>query len=226
MTERAAYVEKQAVIDEIKGKLENAQSAVVIDYIGITVEQANEMRNKLREAEVDYTVYKNTLIKRAIEGTKFEELGQVLEGPSAVAISESDATAPARVLSGVMKDLGKMAFKGGIVEDTFYDADGLKQVASIPGRETLIAKFMGSIQSPVGKFVRTLAAIAEEKPADGAEAPAKEEPAAAPAAAPAEEAAPAEAPAEEAAPAEAPAEEAAPAEAPAEETPAEENAES
>ena len=182
---RAAYAAKQAIIDEIKGKLENAQSAVVIDYIGITVDEANQMRNKLRAADVDYTVYKNTLVKRAIEGTKFEELAQVLEGPSAVAISSTDATAPARVLDEVMTDLKKMAFKGGVVEDTHYDAEGMKQIAKIPGREALIAKFMGSIQSPISKAVRTFAAIADAK-AEGKEMPAKEE---APAAeAPAEEA--------------------------------------
>ena len=182
---RAAYAAKQAIIDEIKGKLENAQSAVVIDYIGITVDEANQMRNKLRAADVDYTVYKNTLVKRAIEGTKFEELAQVLEGPSAVAISSTDATAPARVLDEVMSDLKKMAFKGGVVEDTYYDAEGMKQIAKIPGREALIAKFMGSIQSPISKAVRTFAAIADAK-AEGKEMPAKEE---APAAeAPAEEA--------------------------------------
>ena len=198
---RAAYAAKQAIIDEIKGKLENAQSAVVIDYIGITVDEANQMRNKLRAADVDYTVYKNTLVKRAIEGTKFEELAQVLEGPSAVAISSTDATAPARVLDEVMTDLKKMAFKGGVVEDTYYDAEVMKQIAKIPGREALIAKFMGSIQSPISKAVRTFAAIADAK-AEGKEMPAKEE---APAAeAPAEEAPAAEAPAEEAA---APAEE-------------------
>jgi len=214
MTEiRAGYAAKQAVIDEIKGKLEDAQSAVVIDYIGITVEEATQMRNKLRDADVDYTVYKNTLVKRAIEGTRFEELGQVLEGPSAFAISKEDATAPARVLSEVMKDLNKMSFKGGIVEDAYYDADGLVTIAKIPSREVLIAKFMGSIQSPVSKAVRTFAAIAEAK-AEGGDAPAE--------AAPAEEAPAEEAPAEEAPAAEAPAEEAPAEEAPAEDAPAEE----
>lgn len=213
---RAAYAEKQAIIDEIKGKLENAQSAVVVDYIGITVDEANSMRNKLREADVDYTVYKNTLVKRAIEGTRFEELGQILEGPSAFAISNDDATAPARVLNEVINDLKKMSFKGGVIEDTYYDAEGLLQIAKIPSRDTLIAKFMGSIQSPVGAFVRTLAAIAEDKSADGAEAPAEE-------AAPEEAEAPAEEPAtEEAVPAEEAAAE--PEEPAAEETPAEDNA--
>ena len=160
-----AKQQKQVIIDEIKAKLENAQAAVVIDYMGITVAQADAMRKTLREANVDYTVYKNTLIKRAIEGTEFAPLAEVLDGPSALAISTEDATAPARVLNGIMKDFKKMEFKAGVVEGTFYDKAGVEAVAEIPSRDELIAKFMGSIQSPVGKFVRTLAAIAEEKEA-------------------------------------------------------------
>lgn len=155
--------QKQAVIDEIKGKLEKAQSAVVIDYIGITVEQADAMRKKLRESNVDYTVYKNTLVNRAIEGTKYEVLKGVLSGPSAFAFSYDDAVAPARVLSGIIKEYKKMEFKAGVIEGTYYDADGIKAIAALPSREELIAKFMGSIQSPVSKFVRTLQAIADAK---------------------------------------------------------------
>lgn len=155
--------QKQAVIDEIKGKLEKAQSAVVIDYIGISVAQADAMRKKLREANVDYTVYKNTLVNRAIEGTQYEALKDVLSGPSAFAFSYDDAIAPARVLSGIIKEYKKMEFKAGVIEGTLYDADGVKAIASLPSREELIAKFMGSIQSPVSKFARTLQAIAEAK---------------------------------------------------------------
>ena len=154
---------KAAVIDEIKGKLDKAQSAVVIDYIGTTVEQANQMRKDLREAGVDYTVYKNTLMAKAVEGTKFEELKSVFNGPSALAISFDDATAPARVLAKSIKDFGKMGFKAGVVEGTFYDAKGMEAIATIPSRDELIAKFMGSIQSPVGKMVRTFQAIADAK---------------------------------------------------------------
>jgi large subunit ribosomal protein L10 len=123
------------------------------------------MRKKLREANVDYTVYKNTLIKRAIEGTDFAPLAEVLDGPSALAISTEDATAPARTLNKIIKDFKKMEFKAGVVEGTYYDKAGIEAVAEIPSRDELIAKFMGSIQSPVSKFVRTLAAIAEEKEA-------------------------------------------------------------
>lgn len=155
--------QKQAVIDEIKEKLEKAQSAVVIDYIGITVEQADAMRKKLRESNVDYTVYKNTLMNRAVEGTKYEPLKEVLSGPSAFAFSYDDAIAPARVLSGIIKEYKKMEFKAGVIEGTFYNADGVKAIAGLPSRDELIAKFMGSIQSPVSKFVRTLQAVADAK---------------------------------------------------------------
>ena len=140
---------KQVIIDEIKEKLDGAQSAVVIDYMGTTVAQADAMRKKLREANVDYTVYKNTLIKRAIEGT--------------IAISKEDATAPARVLKEVIDEFKKMEFKAGVVEGNFFDQNGIKEIASIPSRDVLIAKFMGSIQSPVSKAVRTFQAIADAK---------------------------------------------------------------
>ena len=113
----------------------------------------------------DYTVYKNTLVNRAIQGTKFEELSQVLDGPSAFAISSEDAVAPARVLNGVMKEYKKMAFKAGVIEDTYFDAAGVEAVAALPSRDELIAKFMGSIQSPVSQLVRTFQAIADAKEA-------------------------------------------------------------
>lgn len=185
------------IIDEIKGKLEGAQSAVIIDYLGTTVDEANEMRKMLREEDVDYTVYKNTLMRRALEGTEFEELTQVLEGPSALAISKTDATAPARVLNKAIKKMDKMAFKGGIVEGSYYDAEALLTIASIPSRDDLIAKFLGSIQAPISKAVRTFAAIRDAK-AEAGDAPAEE-------AADKQEAAPAEAEAgkQEAAPADA-----------------------
>lgn len=154
---------KAALIAEIKEKLEKAESAVIINYMGATVEEATNMRKQLREANVDYTVYKNTLIAKAIEGTKYEGLKDVLSGPSALAVSYDDAIAPARVLDGVMKQYNKMAFKAGVVEGVLYDEEGCKALASIPSRDVLIAKFMGSVQSPVSKMVRTFQAIADAK---------------------------------------------------------------
>ena len=128
---KEAYKQKQIIIDEIKDKFERAESAVVIDYMGITVAEADEMRKKLREAEVDYTVYKNTLVKRAIEGTKYEALGEILEGPSGFAFSYDDATAPARVLNDARKAYKKMEFKGGIIEGEYYDKENIEKIAAI-----------------------------------------------------------------------------------------------
>lgn len=162
---KEAYKQKQIIIDEIKDKFERAESAVVIDYMGITVAEADEMRKKLREAEVDYTVYKNTLVKRAIEGTKYEALGEILEGPSGFAFSYDDATAPARVLNDARKAYKKMEFKGGIIEGEYYDKENIEKIAAIPSRDTLISKFMGSIQSPIANFARVIAQIAEQKEA-------------------------------------------------------------
>ncbi|MDR2163363.1 MAG: 50S ribosomal protein L10 [Clostridiales Family XIII bacterium] len=165
---------KQAVIDEIKEKFERASSAVVIDYMGVTVAEADAMRTKLRDSEVDYKVYKNTLISRAIGGTDYEQLNDALAGPSALAFGFEDATAPARVLNGVMKEYKKMTFKAGVIEGVFYDAAGMGQIAEIPSKDVLIAKFLGSIQNPVSGFVRVLAAIADKGEDD---APADDKPA-------------------------------------------------
>ena len=188
---------KQAVIDDINDKFERAKSAVVVDYMGNTVEEADSMRKQLREAGIDYTVYKNTLVNRAIQGTEFESLAQVLSGPSAFAFGYEDATAPARELNSVIKKLNKMTFKAGIVEGEFYDQEGILAIAKLPSRDELIAKFMGSIKSPVSKFAYLLQAIADQKAEGGEPAPAAEEPAAAPAEeTPAAEEAPAETPAE------------------------------
>ena len=207
----AAKQAKQVVIDEIKEKFEKAQSVVVVDYLGLSVAEADALRKELREEGVDYTVYKNTLIRRAIDGTEFAGLaeGDTLKGSTALAFSGEDVTAGARVLSKAIKEIKKMAFKGGVVEGTVYDKEQIEEFANIPGRDTLIARFMGSIQSPMTKLALTLKAIAEAMPAEAAaaEKPAEEAPAAeaaeeAPAAEAAEEAPAAEA-AEEAPAAEA-----------------------
>ena len=123
------------------------------------------MRKKLREADVDYTVYKNTLVNRAIEGTEYEALAEVLEGPSGFAFSYDDATAPARVLNDAMKEYKKMEFKGGIIEGEYYDKENIEKIAAIPSRDVLISKFMGSIQSPMANFARVVSQIAEQKEA-------------------------------------------------------------
>ena len=152
------------MIDEIKEKFDKAGSVVVLDYLGLTVAEADKLRADLRNEGVDMTVYKNTLIKRAIDGSDFAGLaeGDVLKGSQALAFSGEDVTAAARVLAKAIKEFNKMAFKGGVVEGTVYDKSQIEEFASIPGRDVLIARFMGSIQSPMTKLALTLKAIAEK----------------------------------------------------------------
>jgi large subunit ribosomal protein L10 len=185
---------KKPVIDEISEVIKDAQGVVLVDYRGLTVEQDTILRKQLREAGITYKVYKNTMMNFAFKGTDFEALAPHLEGPSAIAVSKDDATAPARVIVKFAKDAPQLELKAGVIEGVLYDAKGISEVAKIPGREELLSRLLGSLQSPVANFARVLNQIAEK---GGEAAPAAE-------AAPAEETAPAEeaAPVEEAAPAE------------------------
>lgn len=152
---------KQPIVAEISDLLNGAQTAVVVDYRGLTVAQDTELRKQLREAGITYKVYKNTMIKRAAEGTAFAALDPHLEGPTAIAVSKTDATAPARILAEFAKKADKLEIKGGIVEDTYYDAKGMQAIATIPSREVLLGRLLGSMQSPIANFARVLNQIAE-----------------------------------------------------------------
>ena len=189
---------KQPIIDEISASIKDAQSVVVVDYRGLTVAQDTQLRKELREAGVTYKVYKNTMMNFAFKGTDFESLAPVLEGPSAIAISAEDATAPARVLAKFAKNAPALEIKAGVVEGIAYDAKGIGAIAAIPSREELLSKLLGSLQSPMANFARVISQIAENGGAsDTAEAATEEAPAEE---APVAEEAPAveEAPAEEA----------------------------
>ncbi|MCR5704677.1 MAG: 50S ribosomal protein L10 [Eubacterium sp.] len=153
---------KQPIVDEISELLNGAATAVVVDYRGLTVAEDTDLRRQLREANVVYKVYKNTMIKRAIEGTEFEGLSVNLEGPTAIAVCKDDATAAARVLSKFAKNAEALEIKGGVVEGTYYDAAGMNQIASIPSRDVLVSKLLGSIQSPIANFARVIKQIAEK----------------------------------------------------------------
>ena len=168
---------KAPIVEEIAASVKDAQSVVLVDYRGLTVEQDTRLRKSLREAGVTYKVYKNTYMTRAFKGTEFECLTQYLEGPNAIAISTDDATAPARLLAEFAKTADKLELKAGIVEGTIYDAAGLKTIANIPSRDVLISRLLGSLQSPITNFARVMNQLAEKGGAGaaGAEAPAKEE---------------------------------------------------
>ena len=156
---------KKPIVDEIAELLNGAQAAVIADYRGLTVEQDTILRKKMREAGVVYKVYKNTMIKRAVAGTEFEALTADLEGPTAIAISKEDATAPARILAKFAKTAPALELKAGVVEGTYYDVDGIKALSTIPSREELLSKLLGSMQSPIANFARVIDQIAKSKEA-------------------------------------------------------------
>lgn len=154
---------KEVKVSEIHEKLATAKSAVLVDYRGLTVEEVTDLRNKFRAAGVEYRVYKNRLVKLATKDTAFEALNEQLTGPNAIAIGYDEPTAPAKIAKEFAKKNIKLELRGGVVDGTYYDAPGIVAIADIPSREVLIAKFMGSIQSPVSKFARLIQAIADQK---------------------------------------------------------------
>ena len=156
---------KQPIVQEISEHIKDAQSVVVVNYRGLTVAEDTELRKQLREAGVVYKVYKNTFMNFAFKGTEFESLSGVLEGPNAIAISTTDATAPARVLAEFAKKVPALEIKAGVVEGNFYDAEGMKTISSIPSREVLLSKLLGSMQSPITNFARVIKQIAEKQEA-------------------------------------------------------------
>ena len=166
---------KQPIVAEISEAIKDAQSVVLVDYRGLTVEQDTNLRKQLREAGVTYKVYKNTMMNFAFKGTDFEGLAPYLEGPSAVAISTTDATAPARILAKFAKDAKALEIKAGVVEGNVYDAAGMQAISQIPSRDELISKLLGSLQSPITNFARVMNQLAEKGGASACEAPAAEE---------------------------------------------------
>lgn len=159
----AKVEQKQVIVNEIKEKLEKATSAVLVDARGLTVEQDTQLRKQLREAGVDYKVYKNTMMNFAVQGTQYEGLKDYFEGPSAIAICYDDPTTGASILSKFMKNAKALEFKAGVIEGTCYDAKGMVAVADIPSRDVLISKLLGSFKSPMGSFARVIQAVADKQ---------------------------------------------------------------
>ena len=145
---------KQPVVQEISKAIEGAQSVVLVDHRGLTVQQDTELRKQLREAGVTYKVYKNTMMNFAFKGTDCEGLSDLLNGPSALAVSKDDATAPARILCEFAKKAPKLEVKGGVVEGKVVDVAAINEVAQIPSREVLLGRLFGSFQSPIASLRR------------------------------------------------------------------------
>ena len=196
MPNASVLEQKKAVVAELIEKIKAAQAGILVDYRGLTVEEDTKLRAKLREAGVEYKVEKNTLTRFAIKELGYDELDEQLNGPTSLAISTEDPVAPAKVISDFAKDNENLTIKAGFLDGKVISLDEIKTLANTPSREVLIAKIMGSLNSPISALARTLQALIDNgvEPADivsGASSEAVEE------AAPAEEAQ-VEAPVEEA----------------------------
>ena len=157
---------KQQVIDEIISKIKSAQGICLVDYRGITVEKDTDLRKKFREAGVEYKVYKNTMMRFAFKECGLEDFNQYLAGPSAIAFSATDATAPARVAAEFAKTEKKFELKAGVVEGQVYDAKGIAAIAEIPSRDVLLSMLLSALQGNLRNLAYALNSVKEQKEAN------------------------------------------------------------
>ncbi len=160
---------KKAKVDQLTEMLKNAVSCVIVDYKGITVEEDTKLRRELREANVHYSVEKNTMLRFALKNAGIEGLDDVLEGTTAIAVSNDDQTAPARILGKFASDTeGKFNLKAGMVEGQVYDEKGVIALSKIPSKDVLLAQLVGSLQGPIQGLAAILKAVADSKTDDAA----------------------------------------------------------
>ncbi|GKV66342.1 MULTISPECIES: 50S ribosomal protein L10 [Sporosarcina] len=159
---------KQAVVTEIADKLKEAASVVVVDYRGLTVSQVTELRKQLRDAGVEFKVYKNSMTRRAAESAGLEGLNEHLTGPNAIAFSNEDVVAPAKILNDFAKKNEKLEIKAGVIEGTVASEADVKALATLPSREGLLSMLLSVLQAPVRNFALATKAVAEQKEEQGA----------------------------------------------------------
>ncbi|MCI7804246.1 MAG: 50S ribosomal protein L10 [Oscillospiraceae bacterium] len=160
---------KKAKVEQLTEMLKNAVSCVIVDYKGITVEEDTKLRRELREANVHYSVEKNTMLRFALKNAGIEGLDDVLEGTTAIAVSNDDQTAPARILGKFASDTeGKFNLKAGMVEGQVYDEKGVIALSKIPSKDVLLAQLVGSLQGPIQGLAAILKAVADSKTDDAA----------------------------------------------------------
>ncbi len=172
------FENKKAKVEEIRGKFSNAKSAILVNYRGLTVAEATQLRSNFRDAGVEYKVYKNNLMKLAIKDSSFEGLTADLSGPSAIAFGYEDPVTPAKIVKDFAKDHKNLELKAGVVEGLYYDNAKIIEIADIPSREVLLSRLVGSFQAPISNFAYLVKNIMEKREE---EAPVEEAPVEAPA---------------------------------------------
>ncbi|MDM5152922.1 MULTISPECIES: 50S ribosomal protein L10 [Bacillus] len=163
-----AIESKQQVVTEIAEKLRDSKSTIVVDYRGLTVSEATELRKNLREAGVEFKVYKNSLTRRAAESAEMAELNEFLTGPNAIAFSNEDVIAPAKVLNDFAKDHEALEIKAGVIEGKLVSLDEVKAIATLPSREGLLSMLLSVLQAPMRGLAIATKAVADQKEEQGA----------------------------------------------------------
>ncbi len=159
---------KQQVVTEIADKLRASKSTIVVDYRSLTVSEATELRKQLREAGVEFKVYKNSLTRRAAESAEMAELNEFLTGPNAIAFSNEDVVAPAKVLNDFAKDHEALEIKAGVIEGKLVTLDEVKAIATLPSREGLLSMLLSVLQAPIRNLALATKAVADQKEEQGA----------------------------------------------------------
>ncbi len=159
---------KKVQVQEIAEKFQTASSVVVVDYRGLTVAQVTELRKQLREAGVEFKVYKNSLARRASEIAGLEGINDVLTGPNAIAFSKEDVVAPAKIINDFAKKNEALEIKAGIIEGNVSTAEDIKALAELPSREGLLSMLLSVLQAPIRNFALATKAVAEQKEEQGA----------------------------------------------------------
>lgn len=159
---------KQQVVTEIADKLRASKSTIVVDYRGLTVSEVTELRKNLREAGVEFKVYKNSLTRRAAESAEMAELNEFLTGPNAIAFSNEDVVAPAKVLNDFATKHEALEIKAGVIEGKLVTLDEVKAIATLPSREGLLSMLLSVLQAPIRNLALATKAVADQKEEQGA----------------------------------------------------------
>jgi large subunit ribosomal protein L10 len=160
--------QKKQLVEEISEKFKNSVSTIIVDYRGLNVSEVTELRKQLREAGIDFKVYKNSMTRRAAEDAGFEGLGEVLTGPNAVAFCNEEVVAPAKILNNFAKDHEALEIKAGIIEGTITSVEEVKAIAELPSREGLLSMVLSVLQAPIRNFALATKAVADQKEEQGA----------------------------------------------------------
>ena len=154
--------QKQQHVEVISEQLKNSVSTVLVDYRGLTVSEVTELRKQLRDAGIEFKVYKNTMVRRAAEAQGLTELNEFLVGPSAIAFSNEDVIAPAKLIHEFSKQHEALEIKAGVIEGSFVPAEDVKSIASLPSRDGLLSMLLSVLQAPMRNFALAVKAVSEK----------------------------------------------------------------